>query len=163
MIYICRRGWILKEGNVVFNKKYQHCIIVIVLKNCINEFVLTSHHLTYTNRHVVTCPQTQHPKPITQICMCGAKGVFKLPNQHAEFLIIDSIVKIQKKSWGYQVRGWGEDHDSIKVTDVLEYIEDGMLRCKGEERSLSQQISVLDFCNTIRDSLNATWIVEHWA
>jgi hypothetical protein len=42
------------------------------------------------------------------------------------------------------------------VTDVLEYIGGGILRCKGEERSLSQQISVLDFFNTIRDSLNAT-------
>jgi len=31
------------------------------------------------------------------------------------------------------------------VTDVLEYIESGILRCRGEERSLSQQTSILDF------------------
>jgi len=48
------------------------------------------------------------------------------------------------------------------VTDVLEYIEGGILRCKGEESSLSQQTSVLDYLVTIRDSFNATWIVEHW-
>jgi len=48
------------------------------------------------------------------------------------------------------------------VTEVLEYIEGGIWRCKGEERSLSQQTSVLDFLITIRDSFIATWIVEHW-
>ena len=31
------------------------------------------------------------------------------------------------------------------MTDVLEYIEGGILRCKAEERSLSQQTSILDF------------------
>jgi len=31
------------------------------------------------------------------------------------------------------------------VTDVLEYIESGILRCEEEERSLSQQTSILDF------------------
>ena len=48
----------------------------------------------------------------------------------------------------------GEDSDSFKVTDVLEYIECGILRYKGEERSLSQQTSVLDILVTIRDSFN---------
>ena len=94
---------------------------------------------------MVTYPQTQHPKPITQICMCSAKAVFKLPNQHVVFFIIGNIVKIQKKSWGSQARVWGEDSDSFNVTDVLEYIESGLLKCKGEERSLSQQTSILDF------------------
>jgi len=94
---------------------------------------------------MVTCPQKQHPKPITQICMCSAKDFFQLPNQHVEFFIIDNIVEIQKKSWGSQARGWGEDSDSFKVTDVLEYTEGGILRCEGEERSLSQQTSVLAF------------------
>jgi len=48
------------------------------------------------------------------------------------------------------------------VTDVLEYIEGGLLWFKGDKQSWSQQISVLDFLITIRDSFNATWIVEHW-
>jgi len=47
------------------------------------------------------------------------------------------------------------------VKDILVYIKGDILRCKGEERSLSQQISVLSFFNTIRDSLKATWTVEH--
>ena len=94
---------------------------------------------------MVTYPQTQRPKPITQIGLCSAKDVFQLPNQHVEVFIIDNIVEIQKKNWGSQARGWGEDSDSFKVTDVLEYIEGGILRCKGEERSLSQQTSILDF------------------
>jgi len=47
---------------------------------------------------MVTCSQTQHLKPITQICMCSAKAVFKLPNQHVVFFIIENIVEIQKKS-----------------------------------------------------------------
>jgi len=47
---------------------------------------------------MVTYPQTQRPKPITQICMCSAKDVFKLPNQHVEFFIFDNIVEIQKKN-----------------------------------------------------------------
>ena len=94
---------------------------------------------------MVTCPQTQHPRAITQLWMCSAKDVFKLPNQHVQVFIIDNIVEIQKKSWGSLARGWGEDSDSWKVIDVLEYIESGILRCKGEERSLSQQISILDF------------------
>jgi len=92
-----------------------------------------------------TCPQTQHPKPVTQIYMCSAKDVFQLPKQLVEILIIDNIVEIKKKSRGSQARGWGEDSDSFNVTDVLEYIEGGILRCKGEERSLSQQTSIIDF------------------
>ena len=84
---------------------------------------------------MVTCPQTQHPKPITQICMCSAKDFFKLPNQHVEVFIIDNIFEIQK-SWEYEARGWGEDSDSFKVTDILEYIEGGILRCEEEERGL---------------------------
>jgi hypothetical protein len=48
------------------------------------------------------------------------------------------------------------------VSDVLEHIEGGILGCKGEERSLSQQTSGLDFLVIIWDSLNATSIVEHW-
>jgi len=48
------------------------------------------------------------------------------------------------------------------VTDVLEYIADVILRCKGEKKSWSQQISVLDFLFIFRDSFNATWIVEQW-
>jgi len=31
------------------------------------------------------------------------------------------------------------------VTDILEIIESGILRCKAEERSLSQQIAIIDF------------------
>jgi len=42
------------------------------------------------------------------------------------------------------------------VKDILEHIEGDILRCKGEEGSLSQQISVLNFFNSIRDSLNDT-------
>jgi len=94
---------------------------------------------------MVTFSQTQHPKPITQIGLCSAKDVFQLPNQHVEIFIIDSIVEIQKESWGSQSRGWGKYSDSFKVIDVLECIEVGILRCEGEERSLSQQTSILDF------------------
>ena len=47
---------------------------------------------------MVTCPQTQHLKPITQICMCSAKDVFKLPNQHVDVFIIENIFEIQKKA-----------------------------------------------------------------
>jgi len=94
---------------------------------------------------MVTCPQKQHPKPITQICMCSAKDVFKLPNQHFELFIIENIVEIPKEMWVSQARGWGEDSDSFKVTDILEIIESGILRCKAEERSLSQQIAIIDF------------------
>jgi hypothetical protein len=89
--------------------------------------------------------------------MCSAKDAFKLPNQHVEVLIIDNIFEIQRQNWESQARGWGDDSDSLKVTDVLECIEGGTLRCKGEERPLSQQTSVLDFLVTIRDSFNATW------
>ena len=42
------------------------------------------------------------------------------------------------------------------MTDVLEYIEGGILRCKGEEGSLSQKTSGTDLLVTIRDSFNAT-------
>jgi hypothetical protein len=94
---------------------------------------------------MVTCPQTHSPNPITQICMCSANDVFQLPNQYVEVFIIDNIVEIQKKSWGSQSRSWGEDSDSFKVIDVLEYIESGILRFEREERSLSQQTSILDF------------------
>jgi hypothetical protein len=94
---------------------------------------------------MVSCPQIQHPKPITQICTCSAKDIFKLPNQHAEVLIIDNIVEIQMQSCGSQARSRGADSDSFKVTDVLENTEGGILRCKGEERSLSEQTLVLDF------------------
>ena len=80
-----------------------------------------------------------------QICMCSAKDVFNFPNRHGESLIIDNTFEIPKKSWGSQARGWGEDSESFKVTDVLEYIESGILRGEEEERSLSQQTSILDF------------------
>ena len=73
-------------------------------KHCINELILPSHQLTYINPHMVTCPQTQHPKPITNIGMCSAKGIFKLPNQHVEFLVTDNIVEIQRQSRGSQSR-----------------------------------------------------------
>ena len=85
-----------------------------------------------------------------------------LPKQHVEILTIYNIVEIKSKSWGFQTRGWGEDCDSFKVNYVIEYTEGGIWRCKGEERSLSQQISVLNFWVTIWNSFNATWIVEHW-
>jgi hypothetical protein len=84
MVDMCRRRqnecW--RKDNVEFNKKYQQCIIVTVLKHCINDFILTSYHLTYINSHRVTCPWTKHPKPLTNICMRSATEVFKLPNQH---------------------------------------------------------------------------------
>jgi hypothetical protein len=85
------------------------------------------------NPHMITCPQTNHPKPITRICMCNARDAFKLSNQHAYVLIFHNIVEIQRQSLGSQTRAWGEDCNSFKVTDVLEYIEGGILRCKGEK------------------------------
>jgi hypothetical protein len=49
------------------------------------------------------------------------------------------------------------------VTDVLENIEGGILRCKGEERSLSQQTLILDCLVTIRDSFNDSCGSKHVA
>jgi len=50
------------EGRIIQNStrniSIPYLLTVIVLKNFINEFLLTSHHLTYFNPHNVTCPQT---------------------------------------------------------------------------------------------------------
>jgi len=86
-----------------------------------------------------------------------------LQKQHAEILTINNIVEIKRKSWGSQTRCWGENRDSFKVNYVIEYTEGGIWRRKREERSLFQQISVLNFLVTIWNWFNATWIVEHWA
>jgi hypothetical protein len=51
--------------------------------------------------------------------MFSAKDVFKLPNQNVEVLIIANIVVIQRQSWGFQARGWGE---IVRVSNWLMYL-----------------------------------------